>query len=89
MNFTVIELDWLELNNDTCCLITAVFEFLIFDQVCILDSVIFLFIIVKLLWNNLYWKKYKKKLSKNIIYYFIYYIIYILLLFTSKECIVP
>ncbi len=51
-------LNWLELNNDTIVFLELLYNILQiclkFDEVCITDSVIFLFITVKLLWNNLY-----------------------------------
>ncbi len=58
MQFTVLELNWIntELNNDTIVFLELLYSWicLIFDEVCVTDSVIFLFNTVKLLWNSLY-----------------------------------
>lgn len=45
LNWTDSTLKWIDQNNYTI---------FIFDEVCIIDSVILLFIAVKLLWNDLY-----------------------------------
>ncbi len=44
-----------ELNNGTIAFVELLYRRMwIFDEVCIIDSVIFMFITVKMLWNNLY-----------------------------------
>ncbi len=61
-NWTESTLNWLELSNDTIVFIemlcSNILFCLIFDEVCIFNSVTLLFITMKLLSNNMYCMKY-------------------------------
>ncbi len=47
-----------ELNKDTTVFVELLYNRIwIFDEDCIIDSVIFMFITLKMLWNNLYCTK--------------------------------